>query len=166
MDLVAIGTIAFDSVETPTGRADKQLGGTAVYLCLAASYFCKVGIVAATGKDFHQEYLDLLHEKGIDLGGLQKLEGETFHWGAKYHQDLNVRDTLFTHLNVLLDFTADLPAAYKDAPFFFLGNIDPALQLHVIDQAKNPVFIGMDTMNYWINSDEYRPNLLRVLKKT
>lgn len=119
MDLVAIGTIAFDTVETPTGKAEKQLGGTAVYLCLAASYFCKVGIVAATGKDFRQEYLDLLREKGIDLDGLQELEGDTFHWGAKYHKDLNVRDTLFTHLNVLLDFTADLPATYKEAPFFF-----------------------------------------------
>ncbi len=165
MDLVAIGTVGYDSVETPTGKAEKQLGGTAVYLCLAASYFCKVGMVAATGRDFLPGYLDLLQSKGVDLEGLQQLEGETFHWGAKYHQDLNVRDTLFTHLNVLLDFTADLPPAYREAPFFFLGNIDPALQLHVIEQAKNPVFIGMDTMNYWINSEKYRPNLMRVLQK-
>ncbi|KAA3618018.1 MAG: sugar kinase [Calditrichaeota bacterium] len=166
MDLVAIGTIGYDSIETPTGKADKQLGGTAVYLCLAASYFCKVGMVAASGKDFLQEHLDLLTGKGVDLEGVQHLAGDTFHWGAKYHQDLNVRDTLFTHLNVLLDFTADLPPAYREAPFYFLGNIDPALQMHVIEQAKNPVFIGMDTMNYWINSEKYRPNLMRVLEKT
>ena len=165
MDLVAIGTVGYDYVETPTGKADKQLGGTADYLCLAASYFCKVGMVAATGKDFLPTYLDLLQSKGVDLQGLEQLAGDTFHWGAKYHQYLNVRDTLFTHLNVLLDFTADLPPAYRKAPFIFLGNIDPALQMHVIEQAENPQFIAMDTMNYWINSEKYRPDLMRVLHK-
>ena len=164
MDLLVVGSIGFDSVETPHGRTEKQLGGTAVFCSVAASYFTKVGMVATVGSDFPQHHVDFLKSKNIDLTGLTTLEGETFHWGARYHQNMNRRDTLFTHLNVFEQFSPEIPPAYRNTPFLFLGNIDPSLQLHVLDQMTAPEVVALDTMNFWI---EGTPDALaKVLEKT
>ncbi|RME00353.1 MAG: sugar kinase, partial [Calditrichaeota bacterium] len=151
MKLLVVGSIGFDTVETPGGKSERALGGTAVYFSMAASYFTRVGMVAAVGTDFPEEYVQLLRQKGVDLSGLMTLKGETFHWGGKYHADMNSRDTLFTHLNVFKDFQPQVPAAYRNTPFIFLGNIDPSLQLHVLEQIDQPRLVALDTMNYWID---------------
>ncbi len=163
MNLLVVGSIGFDTVETPHGKSEKALGGTAVYCSVAASYFTKVGMVAAVGTDFPEQHTEFLRQKGIDLTGLMTLPGETFHWGGRYHPDMNGRDTLFTHLNVFQDFKPTLPKSYCSAPLVFLGNIHPQLQLHVLEQVQAPKLVALDTMNYWI---EGTPDLLKeVLKK-
>ncbi len=163
MNLLVVGSIGFDTVETPHGKSEKALGGTAVYCSVAASYFTKVGMVAAVGTDFPKQHTEFLKQKGIDLTGLMTLPGETFHWGGRYHPDMNSRDTLFTHLNVFQDFKPTLPKSYCTAPLVFLGNIHPQLQLHVLEQVKEPQLVALDTMNYWI---EGTPDLLKdVLKQ-
>lgn len=150
MDLLVVGSIGFDSVETPMGKSEKALGGTAVFCSASASYFARVGMVATVGTDFPEEHIRFLQSKNIDLSGLRVVDGETFHWGARYHDDMNLRDTLFTHLNVFKQFTPDLPENYRHAPYVFLGNIDPTLQLHVLEQVVNPKIVALDTMNFWI----------------
>ncbi len=164
MDLLVVGSIGFDTVETPQGKSERALGGTAVYCSVAASYFARVGMVAAVGTDFPQEHVQFLQEKGIDVTGLMTLEGETFHWGGRYHTDMNSRDTLFTRLNVFENFEPDVPEIYRNTPFVFLGNIDPRLQLHVLDQVHQPRLVALDTMNYWINGtpDSLREVLRRI----
>ncbi len=167
MNLLTVGTVAFDDIETPLGRAEKIVGGAATYISLAASYFVKhIHLVSVIGDDFPGETLDLLSAKGVDLRGLQVKEGEkSFFWAGKYHTDLNNRDTLDTQLNVLADFDPVLPAGYERSDFVMLGNLTPAVQMRVIEQLNTPPrLIAMDTMNFWMNTalDELKEVLKRV----
>jgi sugar/nucleoside kinase (ribokinase family) len=166
MSLLTVGTVAFDDIETPLGKADKIVGGACTYISLAASYFVKnINLVSVIGDDFPQETLDLLSSKGVNLEGLQVKEGEkSFFWAGKYHDDLNSRDTLDTQLNVLADFDPVLPPSYQDSEFVMLGNLTPAVQMRVIEQMNGkPRFIAMDTMNFWM--DIALDGLKAVLKK-
>jgi sugar/nucleoside kinase (ribokinase family) len=155
MDLITVGTVAFDSIETPFGKADKVVGGAATFISLAASLLVdEVGLISVVGDDFPQETLDLLKGRGVDLAGLEILEGKkSFFWSGRYHYDMNSRDTLDTQLNVLLDLDPQLPEHFKAAPFVMLGNLDPGVQLKVIEQmSERPELIVMDTMNFWMDS--------------
>lgn len=153
--LLIVGTVAFDAIETPFGKTDKILGGAATYIALAAAQFKKVdaGIVSIVGDDFPQENLDLLTNNGINLDGLEVVPGgKTFFWSGRYHNDMNSRDTLDTQLNVLADFQPQVPEAYQNADIVMLGNLHPAVQLSVIEQVKNPKLIVLDTMNFWMDT--------------
>jgi len=164
--LLIVGTVAFDAIETPFGQTDKILGGAATYIGLSASNFgIKSGIVSIVGGDFPQKHLDLLESKGIDTKGIEiKKEGKTFFWSGKYHNDLNVRDTLITELNVLADFNPVVPEEFKDAKFLMLGNLHPAVQMGVIKQMPvRPKLVVLDTMNFWM--DNTLDELLEVIKK-
>ncbi|MBM4262344.1 MAG: sugar kinase [Deltaproteobacteria bacterium] len=164
MSVLVVGTVAFDSIETPFGSAERILGGSASYFALGASLFAPVRIVGVIGRDFPQEYLDLFHERKIDLEGLARASGDTFHWRGRYHEDINVRDTLELHLNVLAGFVPSLPERYRDAEYVFLGNIDPAMQGEVLNQIRRMKLVVCDTMDHWINSspDELRKVLGRI----
>lgn len=164
--LLIVGTVAFDAIETPFGQTDKILGGAATYIGLSAANFgVKSGIVSVVGGDFPQSHLDLLESKGIDTTGIEiKKEGKTFFWSGKYHNDLNVRDTLITELNVLADFNPVVPEEFKDAEFLMLGNLHPAVQMGVIKQMTiRPKLVVLDTMNFWM--DNTLDTLLEVIKK-
>ncbi len=166
MSLLTVGTVAFDNIETPLGKADKIVGGAATYVSLAASYFVEpIHLVSVIGDDFPEEVLDHMKSRGIDLEGLQIKEGEkSFFWAGKYHRDMNTRDTLDTQLNVLATFDPVLPERYRDSDFVMLGNLTPAVQMRVIEQMRTrPKFIAMDTMNFWMNVA--MDGLLEVLKK-
>lgn len=166
MSLLTVGTVAFDDIETPHGKADKVVGGAATYISLAASYFVdKVNLVSVIGDDYPQETLDLLQAKGVDLKGLQVKKGEkSFFWAGRYHADMNNRDTLDTQLNVLADFNPVLPDGYANSEFVMLGNLTPAVQMQVIEQMNGtPRLIAMDTMNFWMNVA--LDGLLETLKK-
>ncbi len=154
MQLVTVGTVAFDNIETPFGRADKVVGGAATYISLAASFFLdKSGLVSVVGDDFPTDMMDLMCAKGVDLTGLEVLKGkESFFWAGRYHYDMNTRDTLETRLNVLLDLDPKLPENYKAAPYVMLGNLDPKVQAKVLDQMTDPALVVMDTMNFWMDS--------------
>ncbi len=164
MKLVVVGSVGLDDVETPFGKVERALGGSAIYFALAASYFEKPGFVGVVGDDFPREGVELLERQGVDLRGLETVPGQTFRWSGRYGFDLNQRDTLLTELNVFADFNPTLPADYRDARFLFLGNIHPSLQARVLDQARNPEFVALDTMNFWIEGalDELRSVLGRV----
>jgi sugar/nucleoside kinase (ribokinase family) len=164
--LLIVGTVAFDAIETPFGKTDKILGGAATYIGLSASTFgIKSGIVSVVGGDFPTDYLQKLENKGIDTSGIEiKKEGKTFFWSGKYHNDLNVRDTLITELNVLADFNPVVPENFKEAEFLMLGNLHPAVQMGVINQMpKRPKLVVLDTMNFWM--DNSLNELLEVIKK-
>ena len=150
MNLLVVGSVALDSVETPYGSVEKALGGSAVYFSVSASYFSEVGVVAVVGQDFPEEHLAFLKSKKIDLRGLKQEPGLTFHWKGRYSGDLNEAETLDTQLNVFEDFRPQIPEEYQDAPFVFLANIDPELQLNVLKQVKCPKLTICDTMNFWI----------------
>ncbi|NND78082.1 MAG: sugar kinase [Flavobacteriales bacterium] len=155
MSLVSVGTVAFDAIETPFGKVDKIVGGAALYISLAASYFYdKCKIVSIIGDDYDQKTLDLMSNKGIDLKGLEIKKGEkSFFWSGKYHYDLNSRDTLITDLNVLAEFDPVLPEEYKDPDLVMLGNLSPSVQLSVIEQINpRPKLVALDTMNFWMDS--------------
>jgi sugar/nucleoside kinase (ribokinase family) len=158
MSIVVVGSAALDTVETPAGKVHDALGGSAIYFSTAASYFANVHIVAVVGEDFNLEQIGYLEEKGVDVSGLEVKQGKTFRWGGKYDFDLNDRVTLFTHLNVFEDFAPDVPDAMRDAPYLFLANIQPELQLQVLEQIRAPKLVIMDTMNFWI---EKTPEELR-----
>ena len=163
MDILVVGSVAFDSVETPFGKVEEALGGSATYFSTSASFFADVALVAVVGDDFPEEHVDMLRERGVDVDGLQRVKGgKTFRWKGRYDYDLNQAHTLETHLNVFSDFTPDLPESYRDAPVVFLANIDPELQMKVLDQVKNPGLVACDTMNYWIES---KPDALKELFK-
>ncbi|MCB0562153.1 MAG: bifunctional hydroxymethylpyrimidine kinase/phosphomethylpyrimidine kinase [Lewinellaceae bacterium] len=165
MSLLAVGTVAFDDIETPFGRAEMVVGGAATYITLAASYFTKdLGIVSVIGDDFPDEELDYLRSRGINMDGLQVKAGErSFFWSGRYHNNLNDRDTLDTQLNVLGDFDPVLPESYKDADYLMLGNLTPSIQKKVIEQLnQRPKLIALDTMNFWMNTA--MESLLEVLK--
>ncbi len=150
MNLLVVGSVALDSVETPYGSVEKALGGSAVYFSVSASYFSEVGVVAVVGRDFSEEHIAFLKSKKIDLRGLKQESGLTFHWKGRYSGDLNEAETLDTQLNVFEDFRPQIPEEYQDAPFVFLANIDPELQLNVLKQVKRPKLTVCDTMNFWI----------------
>jgi len=164
--LLIVGTVAFDAIETPFGKTDKILGGAGTYIGLSASKFgIKSGIVSVVGGDFPKSYLDMLEHNNIDTTGIEiKKEGKTFFWSGKYHNDLNVRDTLATELNVLADFNPVIPDTFVDAEFLMLGNLHPAVQMDVIKQMpKRPKLVVLDTMNFWM--DNTLDELLEVIKK-
>lgn len=163
MSVLVVGSLAFDTIETPHGRADRVLGGSAAYFGLAAACFAPARIVGVVGSDFPEEHLADLSRKGVALEGLQRAEGKTFFWHGRYHEDLNVRDTLEVQLNVLQDFRPRIPKAYVDTEYVFLGNIHPATQLEVLSQLKQPRLVACDTMDLWIN--ENPEELKEVLKR-
>jgi sugar/nucleoside kinase (ribokinase family) len=163
MSVLVVGTVAFDSIETPFGSAERILGGSAAYFALGASLFAPVRLVGVIGQDFPEEHLELLSGRGIDLEGLQREKGDTFHWRGRYHEDVNVRDTLELHLNVLSSFVPQLPDRYRDAEYVFLGNIDPVMQLEVLNQIRQMKMVACDTMDHWIR--ESPGDLKKVLKR-
>jgi len=152
MSLLVVGSVAYDGIETPFGKTERILGGSATYISLASSYFTEdINLVGVVGKDFSDEDIKLFKSKNIDLEGLQIDEsGDTFFWKGRYHHDLNMRDTLDTQLNVFEHFNPIIPDAYKDADFVALGNIEPSLQQKVLEQVNDPRLVVMDTMNFWI----------------
>ena len=164
--LVIVGTVAFDAVETPFGKTDKILGGSASYIGLSASQF-KVdsAIVSVVGGDFPQDYLDLFLGKGIDVSSIEMIkEGKTFFWSGRYHNDMNSRDTLATELNVLENFQPVVPQSYKDAKILVLGNLHPVVQSSVLDQmSDSSTLVILDTMNFWM--DHTLDELLEVIKR-
>ena len=165
MSLLAIGTVAFDAIETPYGKTDKIIGGSCTYIALSAANFVpQVNVVAVVGDDFPESYIDMLKSKNINLDGMQIKQGEkSFFWAGKYHNNLNDRDTLVTELNVLADFSPAIPASYQDCQFLMLGNLTPQVQIDAINGLKNrPKLIVMDTMNFWMNVA--MDDLKRVLK--
>ncbi|MBN2704275.1 MAG: bifunctional hydroxymethylpyrimidine kinase/phosphomethylpyrimidine kinase [Pontiellaceae bacterium] len=163
IDLTIVGSIGIDTIETPTEKREEILGGSASYACAAASFFTQTGMVGVVGTDFPQEYRDTWTHMNIDLEGLQTVEGQTFRWSGVYEENMDNRRTLSTELNVFETFSPELPEKYRNAPYLFLGNIHPALQLHVLEQVHNPRFILIDTMDLWINID--RPDLEKVISK-
>ena len=161
--VLVVGTVAFDSVETPHASAERILGGSAAYFAMTASFFAPVQLVGVIGEDFPQEYLDLLSGRGVDLEGLKREKGDTFYWRGRYHEDLNVRDTLELHLNVLSGYVPHLPESYRDSQYVFLGNIDPTMQLKVLDQLTNSRLVACDTMDHWIQGSN--AELQKVLRR-
>jgi sugar/nucleoside kinase (ribokinase family) len=164
--VVVVGTVAFDAIETPFGQTDKILGGAATYIGLAAANFNNdIALVSVVGEDFPQEDLDMLASKGLNLEGVEIVPGgKTFFWSGKYHNDLNMRDTLATELNVLADFKPVVPSAYRDADVVMLGNLHPDIQMSVIQQMEyKPKLIVLDTMNFWM--DNSLESLLEVITK-
>ncbi len=165
MGLLVVGSIGLDDIETPFDKVESALGGSTTYISLAASYFTgPVSIVGVVGDDFSHEHIKMLENHNIDLEGLEIVKGaKTFRYGCKYHYDLNVRDSLFTELNVFESFNPMIPAKDKKTTCAILGNIAPSLQTKVLDQLENPRFIVCDTMNFWI--DRVKDDLLKVLKR-
>jgi sugar/nucleoside kinase (ribokinase family) len=165
LSLLVVGSVGLDTVYTPFDKIENALGGSATYISLAASYFSgPIHFVGVVGEDFPQNYIKLLESHNIDLEGLQIVKGgKTFRWAGKYHYDLNVRDTLLTELNVFEKFNPVIPKNFQKSQFVCLGNIDPTLQLRVLEQLDNPKFIVCDTMNYWIEGK--KKELLEILKK-
>jgi sugar/nucleoside kinase (ribokinase family) len=162
--VLVVGSVAFDSIETPFGVAGRVVGGAATYFAVAAAHFTDVRMVAVVGEDFTDEQMGIFRGRRIDLTGLQQVPGETFRWKGKYSEDLNDRESIYTFLNVFEEFQPNLPPVYRTSPFVFLGNIHPRLQLEVLDQVESPEFVVADTMNYWIEKtpEELRQVLARV----
>ncbi len=166
MSLLVVGSVAFDSVETPFGNVNDALGGSAVYISAAASYFtAPVRLVAVVGGDFPTYHMQFLEDRRVDLDGLQVVrEGKTFRWGGRYHYDLNTRDSLYTDLNVFEQFNPIIPNGFKRSAYVCLGNIDPVLQRQVLDRLSKPRLVVGDTMNYWIeNKPKELAETLRVM---
>jgi sugar/nucleoside kinase (ribokinase family) len=154
VSILAVGTVAFDSIQTPFGSAERVLGGSASYITLAARYFCEdVRLVGVVGGDFPDAYIEVLRNGGVDLEGLKVQEDEkTFFWEGRYHYDMNERDTLDTQLNVLESFDAHIPERYRDSRVVCLGNLDPKIQRDVLAQVDDPEYVIADTMNFWIEN--------------
>ena len=164
MGLLVVGSLALDSVATPFDKVEEALGGSATFISLASSYFTSpVNLVGVVGEDFPKRYIELLAKHEIDLAGLQVVPGKTFRWSGKYHYDLNMRDTLLTELNVFEKFDPVIPEKFRTSNFVCLGNIDPVLQMKVLDQMTKPEFVVCDTMNYWIEGR--KPELIKLLKR-
>jgi len=165
LSLLIVGSVALDNVATPFDKVDNALGGSAVYISLSASYFSgPVHIVGVVGDDFPKNYIAMLESHDVNCDGLQIVPGgKTFRWAGKYHYDLNTRDTLLTELNVFETFDPVIPDTLKKAKYLCLGNIDPTLQLKVLDQIENPRFVICDTMNYWIEGK--KDELVKVFKR-
>ena len=163
MTVLVVGSVALDSVETPFGRADDALGGSGTYFASSASHFAPVQLVGVVGSDYPVERLEPLARRGVYLRGLERAEGESFRWRGRYRHDLNSAETLETRLGVFSHFRPNIPAEFREAPFVFLANIDPRLQLDVLGQVQRPKLVACDTMNFWIESR--RPDLLALLKR-
>jgi sugar/nucleoside kinase (ribokinase family) len=162
--ILVVGSVAYDTVETPFGRAEKVLGGSASFFAVAASFFVPVNLVGIVGRDFGEAQLAAFRGRKIDLEGLERGDGDTFHWQGKYSYDLNSRDTICTDLNVFESFKPRIPEKYRRSGHVFLGNIDPALQRDVLGQVAGPEVVGCDTMNFWITGkpEELKKTLARV----
>jgi len=163
MSILVVGSVAFDSVRTPFGTAEEVLGGSGTYFSTSASFFTDVNLVAVVGEDFPRAELDFLRSRSINLDGLSVSPGETFRWRGEYGYDLNEAHTLETRLNVFETFRPQLPEHYRDAEIVFLANIDPELQLEVLQQVRKPRLVACDTMNFWIAGK--KQELLRTLKQ-
>jgi sugar/nucleoside kinase (ribokinase family) len=163
MSLLVVGSIALDTVQTPFGRADDALGGSATFFTAAASNFCRVQVVGVIGEDFPEGAIRFLASRNADLDGVRRVPGESFRWSGVYSFDLNSRETLDTRLGVFADFRPHIPESFRDAEWVFLGNIDPVLQLDVLDQVRSPRFVACDTMNFWIEGK--RTALLELLSR-
>ena len=163
MSVLIVGSTALDSIKTPKAENPRLLGGSASHAGVAASFFGPVKLVGVVGDDFPRRYLQLYERHGIDLEGLQRLPGKTFHWSGEYELNMNNRRTLATELGVFEMFTPTLPAAYQTTPFVLLANIAPALQRHVLDQMRRPRFVAADTMDLWLKVA--LPDLLKLLKR-
>jgi sugar/nucleoside kinase (ribokinase family) len=161
MSILVVGSVAFDSLETPSGKRERVLGGAATHFALAASFFTDVRVVGVVGEDFLPEHEAVLTAKGVDTKGIERAPGLSFHWTGSYLKDLNAADTLATDLNVFAAFEPKIPAEYLDSEYLFLANIDPVLQLRVRQQMPQVKLVAGDTMNYWIAA--HRENLLKVL---
>jgi sugar/nucleoside kinase (ribokinase family) len=162
-DLLVIGSVAYDTVETPKASAERIMGGSASFFSTAAARFCRPVVVAVVGDDYEDEHLARLERAGVDLQGLKRVPGKTFFWHGRYGKDFISRDTLTTELGVFEEFDPVVPEALKRVPYLFLANIAPHLQLQVLDQLERPRFVGLDTMNLWI--DIARDDLHRVLSR-
>lgn len=164
MALLVVGSVAFDSIQTPYGKAEDIQGGSATYFSVTASYFAPVNVVAVVGEDFGEAQMKVFRGRRIDTQGLEKAHGKTFRWRGEYENDMNEAHTLETQLNVFQSFAPKIPPAYLDSEFVFLGNIDPALQLHVRKQLPKARLVACDTMNYWIQgkSEELKKTLTNV----
>ena len=163
MSILVVGSLAFDSLETPSGKRERVLGGAATHFSLAASFFSPVRVIGVVGEDFLPEHERVMTDKGVDTRGIERAEGKSFHWTGSYLKDLNAADTLATDLNVFAEFAPKIPAAFADSEFLFLANIDPVLQLRVRQQMSKVRMVAGDTMNYWIGA--HRANLLPVLRE-
>ena len=162
-NLVVVGSIGIDTIETPFTRKENLLGGSVSYACAAASRYGNVGMVGVVGDDFPPEYTAFYEQQGIDLQGLQRASGKTFRWSGVYDDDMINRRTISTELNVFETFSPELPDSYMAAEYLLLGNISPELQSHVFSQAQNPRFVVVDTMDLWINIA--REALVNVISK-
>ena len=161
--LLVVGSVAFDTVRTPFGEVSDVLGGSATYFSTSASFFTEVDLIAVVGEDFPESHVEFLRSRGIDLSGLERRKGNTFRWKGEYSYQLNEAQTLDTQLNVLETFRPKIPEQYREPHLLFLGNIDPELQLDVLNQVKRPKLVACDTMNFWIGGK--REALWRVLEK-
>jgi len=163
MSILVVGSVALDTIRTPFGYVCEALGGSAVYFSVAARFFTDVHLVAVVGRDFPDEHVRFLENRGVDMKGLKKVDGKTFRWEGEYLFDLNEAKTIRTELNVFQDFRPVIPEEYRHADHVFLANIDPELQLEVLKQVKNPSLVACDTMNYWIRG---KPQELKNTLKT
>ena len=161
MSLLVVGSVALDSVETPFGKANDVLGGSATFFSASASNLAPVQVVGVVGSDYPMDKLAALESRGVDFAGVERAEGTSFRWRGRYRHDLNVAETLETHLGVFSNFSPKIPAQFRKAPYVFLGNIDPRLQLDVLTQVDRPKLVACDTMNFWIESR--RPDLVKLL---
>jgi sugar/nucleoside kinase (ribokinase family) len=162
--LLVVGSVALDDIDGPSGPKPDLLGGSASFIATAASYFTrKVAVIAVVGDDFPQRHIDDLKGRGVDCRGLERAQGQTFHWSGRYSADLSTRETLDTRLGVFADFKPKLDDKHRDCELLFLGNIHPALQLDVLQQARKPALVAADTMNFWIGGS--RPELLKTIAK-
>ena len=163
MSVLVVGSVALDSVETPFGKADEVLGGSATFFSASASHLTPVQLGGVVGDDYPTDRLAPLAERGVDLAGLQRAEGKSFRWRGRYRHDLNTAETLETHLGVFSHFSPRIPEKFRSAPYVFLANIDPRLQLEVLSQVERPKLVACDTMNFWIESR--RPDLVALLER-
>ncbi len=163
LPVLMVGSVALDTVKTPLGEVSDALGGAAIYSSVAASFFTPSMVVGVVGEDFPMAHIDFLASRGINTHGIQIRPGKSFRWGGYYEFDLNQAHTLFTHLNVFADFKPVIPPAYRSAKYVFLANIDPELQLQVLDQVEDPEIVACDTMNFWIENK--RDALVEVFKR-
>lgn len=161
--LLSVGSIAFDTIQTPSRFVEKVLGGSVNYFSISASFFTVTQVVAVVGEDFPEQHLKYLESRGVDITGIEVREGKTFAWEGEYRGTMEDAITHHTYLNVFEHFEAKLPEAYLDTKYIFLGNISPEIQLRVLDQIRSPQIVAMDTMNFWINNS--REKLIEVIKK-
>ena len=162
-EIVAVSAIALDDVKTPIGEVRGALGGPLAYFSYGASFFSRVNMVSIIGSDFPAEHMKLFGDRGLNMDGVQTADGRTFRWGAYYEKEMSQAFTTFTELNVFENFRPDLPEHYRDHEYVFLGNIQPSLQGHVLDQMRGPRFVGLDTMNYWITRN--REELIEAIRR-